>query len=304
MRIGIDLGGTKIEVIAISNEGVELYRKRVDTPKGDYQQTLEAITQLVLDAEVELGEKGSVGIGIPGTISPYTGTVKNANSTWIIAQPLDKDLSKMLNRPVRISNDANCLAVSEATDGAGAGERVIFAVIIGTGCGAGLAIDGVVHNGGSGVAGEWGHNPMPWMNGEELDYAEKVPCYCGRRGCIETFISGTGFCRDYEMTSGNTLKGNEIVALAEKGDSVAEAVLQRYEQRVAKALAHVVNILDPDVIVLGGGASNIDRLYDTLPALLESHVFGSECKTPIRKAVHGDSSGVRGAAWLWPTKTH
>ena len=304
MRIGIDLGGTKIEVIAISNEGVELYRKRVDTPKGDYQQTLEAITQLVLDAEVELGEKGSVGIGIPGTISPYTGTVKNANSTWIIAQPLDKDLSKMLNRPVRISNDANCLAVSEATDGAGAGERVVFAVIIGTGCGAGLAIDGVVHNGGSGVAGEWGHNPMPWINSEELDYAEKVPCYCGRKGCIETFISGTGFCRDYEMTSGNTLKGNEIVALAEKGDSIAEAVLQRYEQRVAKALAHVVNILDPDVIVLGGGASNIDRLYDTLPALLESHVFGSECKTPIRKAVHGDSSGVRGAAWLWPTKTH
>ncbi|HDC4638884.1 TPA: fructokinase, partial [Enterobacter cloacae] len=243
---------------------------------------------------------GSVGMGIPGSISPYTGVVKNANSTWLNGQPFDKDLSARLQREVRLANDANCLAVSEAIDGAAAGAQTVFAVIIGTGCGAGVAFGGRAHIGGNGTAGEWGHNPLPWMDEDELKYRTEVPCYCGKQGCIETFISGTGFATDYHRLSDQPLKGNEIMRLVEEQDPVAELALSRYEMRLAKSLAHVVNILDPDVIVLGGGMSNVDRLYATVPALVKQWVFGGECETPIRKAVHGDSSGVRGAAWLWP----
>ncbi|HED1540188.1 TPA: fructokinase [Kluyvera cryocrescens] len=299
MRIGIDLGGTKTEVIALGDQGEQLYRHRLPTPR-DYQQTIENIAHLVALAEEAIGKIGTVGIGIPGSISPYTGVVKNANSTWLNGQPFDKDLSQRLNREVRLANDANCLAVSEAIDGAAAGAQTVFAVIIGTGCGAGVAMNGRVHIGGNGTAGEWGHNPLPWMNDDELRYRAEVPCYCGKQGCIETFISGTGFATDYQRLSGNPLKGSEIMRLVEAGDALAEQALAHYEQRLAKSLAHVVNILDPDVIVLGGGMSNVERLYRTVPSLVKEWVFGGECETPIRKALHGDSSGVRGAAWLWP----
>ncbi|AJI95953.1 glucokinase family protein [Yersinia ruckeri] len=300
MRIGIDLGGTKIEVIALANDGRELFRKRVETPRHDYHQTILAIASLVADAEKATDEQGSVGVGIPGTLSPFSGKVKNANSVWLNGQALDRDLSEKLARPVRMANDANCLAVSEATDGAGAGRHLVFAAIIGTGCGSGIAIDGRVHSGGNGIAGEWGHNPLPWQNEDELHYQSEVPCYCGKKGCIETFVSGTGFATDYFRLSGNSLKGMEIITLMEQGDAIAELTMQRYEQRFAKSLAHVINLFDPDVIVLGGGMSNVDRLYQTLPDLIRPWVFGGECETPIRKAIHGDSSGVRGAAWLWP----
>jgi fructokinase len=300
VRIGIDLGGTKIEVIALANDGREHFRKRVDTPRHDYPKTLEAIAGLVADAEQATGERGSVGIGIPGTISPYTGKVKNANSVWLNGQTLDKDLASLINRQVRVANDANCLAVSEATDGAGAGKKTVFAVIIGTGCGAGIAINGEVHAGGNGIGGEWGHNPLPWLDDDEVRFQRDVPCYCGKKGCIETFISGTGFAHDYFRLSGIQHKGVEIMQLAEQGDPVAELALSRYEIRLAKSLAHVINILDPDVVVLGGGMSNVERLYSTVPLILKQWVFGGECETPVRKAIHGDSSGVRGAAWLWP----
>ncbi|MGK3115769.1 fructokinase [Candidatus Pantoea formicae] len=302
MRIGIDLGGTKIEVIALSDQGQELFRHRVNTPRDDYAATVQAIVDLVLLAEEKTGEKGTVGIGIPGTISPYTQRVKNANSTWLNGQPLDKDLAQALNRDVRIANDANCLAVSEAVDGAGAGQPLVFAVIIGTGSGAGVAIGGESRIGGNGNAGEWGHNPLPWMDADELRHREEVPCYCGLQGCIETFVSGTGFAIDYQRLSGKALKGAEIIKLIEQQDPVAELAMSRYEMRLAKSLAQVVNLLDPDVIVLGGGMSNNDRLYQTVPALMKQWVFGRECETPVLKAVHGDSSGVRGAAWLWPLK--
>jgi fructokinase len=300
VRIGIDLGGTKVEVIALAESGETLFRHRVPTPRDDYQQTLDAIVGLVRLAEEKTGEQGTVGIGIPGTLSPYTRLVKNANSTWLNGQPLDKDLQKMLNREVRIANDANCLAVSEAVDGAAAGKQTVFAVIIGTGCGAGVALNGQAHIGGNGNAGEWGHNPLPWMDEDELRYREEVPCYCGKQGCIETFISGTGFATDYHRLSGVELKGAEIITLLEQQDPIAELAMSRYELRLAKSLAHIVNIFDPEMIVMGGGMSNNDRLYQTVPQLMKKWVFGGECETPLRKAVHGDSSGVRGAAWLWP----
>ncbi|HAU3358477.1 TPA: fructokinase [Salmonella enterica subsp. salamae] len=300
MRIGIDLGGTKTEVIALDDAGEQRFRHRLPTPREDYQQTIETIAALVDMAEQATGQTGSVGIGIPGSLSPYTGVVKNANSTWLNGQPFDNDVSCRLKREVRLANDANCLAVSEAVDGAAAGAQTVFAVIIGTGCGAGVALNGRAHIGGNGTAGEWGHNPLPWMDDDELRYREEIPCYCGKQGCIETFISGTGFATDYQRLSGKALKGDEIIRLVDAQDAVAELALSRYELRLAKALAHVVNILDPDVIVLGGGMSNVDRLYKTVPSLMKSFVFGGECETPVRKAQHGDSSGVRGAAWLWP----
>lgn len=300
MRIGIDLGGTKTEVIALDDAGEQRFRHRLPTPREDYQQTIETIAALVDMAEQATGQTGSVGIGIPGSLSPYTGVVKNANSTWLNGQPFDNDVSRRLKREVRLANDANCLAVSEAVDGAAAGAQTVFAVIIGTGCGAGVALNGRAHIGGNGTAGEWGHNPLPWMDDDELRYREEIPCYCGKQGCIETFISGTGFATDYQRLSGKALKGDEIIRLVDAQDAVAELALSRYELRLAKALSHVVNILDPDVIVLGGGMSNVERLYKTVPSLLKSFVFGGECETPVRKAQHGDSSGVRGAAWLWP----
>ncbi|KQN63088.1 fructokinase [Erwinia sp. Leaf53] len=300
MRIGIDLGGTKTEVIALSDQGESLFRHRVATPRDDYPQTLAAIVGLVEQAEAATGQRGSVGVGIPGTLSSLTRRVKNANSTWLNGQPLDADLQRLLGREVRIANDANCLAVSEAVDGAAAGQQTVFAVIIGTGCGAGVALNGQAHAGGNGNGGEWGHNPLPWMDEDELRYRAEVPCYCGHAGCIETFISGTGFATDYQRLSGIALSGAEIMQRQQQQDPLAELALSRYEIRLAKSLAHVVNILDPDMIVLGGGMSNVERLYQTVPALVKNWVFGGEFTTPIRQAVHGDSSGVRGAAWLWP----
>ncbi|VEB93659.1 manno(fructo)kinase [Citrobacter koseri] len=300
MRIGIDLGGTKTEVIALGDAGEQLFRHRLPTPRDDYRQTIETIASLVEMAEKATGQTGTVGMGIPGSISPYTGMVKNANSTWLNGQPFDKDLSARLQREVRLANDANCLAVSEAVGWRGGRSADRFAVIIGTGCGAGVALNGRAHTGGNGTAGEWGHNPLPWMDEDELRYREEVPCYCGKQGCIETFISGTGFATDYHRLSGHPLKGNDIIRLVNEQDALAERALSRYELRLAKSLAHVVNILDPDVIVLGGGMSNVDRLYNTVPSLIKPFVFGGECETPVRKALHGDSSGVRGAAWLWP----
>ncbi len=300
MRIGIDLGGTKIEVITLSDSGEELFRKRIPTPRGSYPDTLAAIKSLVDDAERATGQKGTVGVGIPGTISPFTGKVKNANSVWLNGQPLDKDLSALLQREVRFANDANCMAVSEATDGAGAGKNIVLALILGTGSGSGIVINGKPHNGANGIGGEWGHNMLPWQDEEEQEVTKNNPCYCGKSGCVEQFVSGTGLCDDYERRSGNRLKGDEIVRLAEQGDAVAEQSLQAYERRLAKSLAAYVNVLDPDVIILAGGVCNIDRLYTNVPKLLGDYIFGRECFTEIKKAVHGDSSGVRGAAWLWP----
>ncbi|WP_407334262.1 fructokinase [Enterovibrio sp. 27052020O] len=299
MKIGIDLGGTKIEVMAITESGEEVFRKRVPTPQHDYQATLQAIKGLVDDAEEAVGQTCTVGLGIPGTLSPVSGLVKNANSVWLNGQPLDKDLGQLLNREVRIANDANCLAVSEAVDGSGAGKQMVFGVIIGTGCGGGIAIDGHVHVGGNGVAGEWGHNPLPWQNQLDTKQASEIPCYCGKPGCLEVFISGTGFWKDFELTTAQTLRGPDIIQLAEQGDEEAEACIQRYEDRLARALASVVNVIDPDVIVLGGGMSNVERLYTNVPKRMSQWVLGGECATPVVKAKYGDSSGVRGAAWLW-----
>lgn len=300
VRIGIDLGGTKIEVVALDENGEVAFRHRIPTPRDDYAQTLRAIASLVEAAEQATGKRGSVGVGIPGTLSPFTQRVKNANSVWLNGQAIDKDLSALLQRPVRIANDANCLAVSEATDGAAAGAITVFAVIIGTGCGAGLAINGRAHTGGNGIAGEWGHNPLPWQDEDELRHGREVPCYCGKSGCIETFVSGTGFTGDYVRLGGKPATGADIMRRVAEGDALSALALTRYENRLAKSLAHVINILDPDVVVLGGGMSNVDRLYQTLPPLITQWTFGGECETPVRKAKHGDSSGVRGAAWLWP----
>lgn len=300
MRIGIDLGGTKIEAIALADDGSTLFRQRVATPRHSYAETLQAIVALVTQAEQATMMRGTVGVGIPGTLSPYTGKVKNANSVWLNGQLLDNDLADLLQRPVRLANDANCFALSEATDGAGAGQATVFAVIIGTGCGSGLALNGRVHVGGNGIAGEWGHNPLPWQDEDELRFQQEVPCYCGKKGCLETFISGTGFATDYARLSHQQQSGERIMSLVDAGDPIAGQAIRRYEQRLAKALAQVINQLDPDVIVLGGGMSNVQRLYQHLPALVKEWVFGGECETPIRRAQHGDSSGVRGAAWLWP----
>lgn len=299
MRIGIDVGGTKIAAVALSDNGEELFRQRVPTPK-DYQQTLAAIADLVQAAETQTAQSATVGVGIPGTISPKTGLVKNANSTWLNGNPLDKDLSDLLAREVRVANDANCMAVSEAVDGAGAGYHVVLALILGTGCGSGITIGGKPHNGGNGIGGEWGHNPLPWRDDEENTLIATMPdCHCGQVGCIEQFISGTGLCNDYHRRTGKLIKGNEIVQRSEQGDAIAETTLQAYERRLAKSLAAYVNQLDPDVIVIAGGVCNIERLYTNVPPLMSDYIFGGEFNTPIKKAVHGDASGVRGAAWLW-----
>lgn len=296
MRIGIDLGGTKIEAIALSHDGDVLLRHRVDTPAGKYEDSVEAIAVLVEKTEEELGQQCSVGIGIPGAISPATGLVKNANSTRLIGHPLDMDLQRRLGRPVRITNDANCFAISEASDGAAAGASVVFGVIIGTGTGGGIVVDGKPLNGPNAIAGEWGHNPLPWPSQEE----QESPCYCGRYGCVETWLSGPGFARDHFNRSGQQLTAQEIVALAGQGNEQAEASLQHYEHRMARGLAAVINLLDPDVIVLGGGMSNVQRLYENVPKLWDGYVFSDRVDTKLVQNKHGDSSGVRGAAWLWP----
>ncbi len=296
IRIGVDLGGTKIEFVALDPYGKELHRHRIATPRFDYVGTVRAVAEAVAGIEKRLERCASVGIGIPGTISRKTGLVKNANSTWLNGKPFDTDLSRALGREVRCANDANCLAVSEATDGAGAGKHIVFAVILGTGCGGGIAVDGRVHSGSNGVAGEWGHNTLPWMRPEEFP---GPACYCGRNGCVETWISGTGLEADYERATSVALKGPEIIARSGAGEHAALAALERFEDRLTRGLAQVINLLDPDVIVLGGGASQIPRLYQNVPARLKDYVFGKEGDTPILPAKHGDASGVRGAAWLW-----
>jgi fructokinase len=298
MRIGVDLGGTKIEALALDEDGREYSRIRVDSPQNDYAGTVTAIAGLVARVEESVGAKGTVGVAIPGTVVKGTGLVKNANSTWLIGQPLERDLSAALGREVRCANDANCFAVSEATDGAAAAAGVVFGVILGTGCGGGIAIDGRALIGPNGNAGEWGHTPLPWANADELP---GPACYCGRSGCIETWISGTAFERDFRETTGRTLRGREIAAAAQAGDAEAEAAMERLESRLGRGLAMIVDVLDPDVIVLGGGLSNIDRLYaGGVQRVMQAYVFGGECNTPLLRNRHGDSSGVRGAAWLWP----
>lgn len=300
MRIGIDLGGTKIEALALGTDGRELRRIRVSTPRGDYAETVNTIARLVQTLESDLCRQATVGVGIPGAIMRPSGLVKNANSTWIIGQPLERDLSARLDREVRCENDANCLALSEATDGSGAGHRVVFAVILGTGCGGGLAIDARVHEGLHSVAGEWGHNSLPWPRADEFP---GPPCYCGKSGCIETWISGTALGNDYERSTGTPLSGKEVVEAADRGDPQAAAAIRRLEDRIARAFASLVNVLDPDVIVIGGGLSRLAGIYSNVPPLLESYGFGGGIHTPIVPARHGDSSGVRGAAWLWPGKS-
>jgi fructokinase len=299
LRVGIDLGGTKIEGIALDGSR-EVARLRVPTPRDHYAATVEAVATMVEGLERQASGRGTVGVGIPGTMSPTTGLVKNANSVWLNGRPLLADLRKRLGRDVRLANDANCFAVSEAADGAGAGADVVFAVIVGTGTGGGVVAHGRVITGPNGTAGEWGHNPLPWPEGDEQPGPE---CYCGRRGCIETFLSGPGFAADYERRTGRRSSPPEIVSGALDGDSAAAASLSDYERRMAKALAGVINVLDPDVIVLGGGMSNIDRLYDSVPRLWGEWVFcagrGEGIRTSLVRARHGDSSGVRGAAWLW-----
>ena len=298
MRIGIDLGGTKIEGIALDGSA-EAARLRVDTPRDDYDATLVAIVDVVSDLERRTGTRATVGVGIPGTLS-HAGLVKNANSTWLLGRPLRADLEQRLAREVRIANDANCFVASEAADGAAQGAAVVFGAIVGTGTGAGISVNGRVLTGTNGIAGEWGHNPLPWAANDEVP---GPPCYCGKHGCIETFLSGPGMARDHEQHAATREQAPSIVARALAGEADAVATMERYEHRMARALAGIINILDPDVIVLGGGMSNIDRLYDRVPRLWGQYVFAAGVDEVVRtrlvRAAHGDSSGVRGAAWLW-----
>ena len=300
VRIGIDLGGTKIEAVALSASGAEIARRRVATPR-DYLGSLDALTALVRELETVPGE-ATVGVGIPGTIVPQTGLVKNANSTWLNGRPLGRDLEQRLGRPVRLMNDANCFALSEATDGAAAGAPVVFGVILGAGVGGGIVVAGRCLSGANLIAGEWGHNPLPWATPPEQP---GPPCYCGKRGCVETWLSGPGFERDHAEHTGRTLSSREIVSAAAGGDPGAQAALARYHDRLGRALAGLVNVLDPDVVVLGGGMSRIDGLPEAASAVLPRYIFaagavGDPVATRVVRAAHGDASGVRGAAWLWP----
>jgi fructokinase len=296
VRLGIDLGGTKIEIVALDGSR-EVLRERVATPQSAYDDTIRAMRDLVVMAEDRLGRRGTVGVAIPGTISVNTGLVKNANSTRLIGHPLNRDLTKAIGRPVRVANDANCFALSEASDGAGAGADVVFGVIVGTGCGGGVSVHGRVLNGAHGIAGEWGHNPLPRPTTEEFATAPK--CYCGRSGCIEAWISGTGLAADFKRRTDRDLYGPEIAAAAAGGDKEAQGAMEHFYDRFARSLATIVNVLDPDAVVIGGGLSNIDALYNELPRRVEEYAFTPEGPTRILKAKHGDSSGVRGAAWLW-----
>jgi fructokinase len=295
-RIGVDLGGTKIEAIALADDGSIPVRLRIATPRHDYRATLSAIAGLITEIEAQIGQRASVGIGMPGALSPATGLVKNANSTWLNGQPLAQDLSALLDRPLRFANDANCFALSEASDGAAAGASCVFGVIIGTGTGGGVVVNGQVLTGVNAIGGEWGHNPMPGPLPAELP---GPACYCGRYGCIETFLSGPGLARDHERATGLAVEPAEIARRADDGDAKATATLERYEDRMARALASIINVLDPDVIVLGGGMSNVGRLYDRVPARWSRYVFSDRVDTRLVPPMHGDSSGVRGAAWLW-----
>jgi fructokinase len=293
MRIGVDLGGSKIEIIALGDDGQVLLRERVATPQGDYMATVRTVADLIEGAEQKVGVHGTVGVGIPGAESFGLGLIKNANSTCLIGKPLRHDLEQALRREVRLANDANCFALSEAADGAGAGERIVFGVILGTGVGGGIVIDGRVLTGANAIAGEWGHNPMPGEHHHET-------CYCGRKGCIELYLSGPGLVADHRRATSADYSVQEIAQRAAAGDAACEATLQRYEARLACALSQVINILDPDAIVLGGGLSNMERLYENVPRLWHKHIFSDQVATKLLKHLHGDSSGVRGAAWLWP----
>jgi fructokinase len=301
LRIGIDLGGTKIEAVGLDLHGAVRVRHRIPTPRGDYDGTIRALADLARSIETGLQITATVGVGIPGTIVRSTGLVKNANSIWLNGRPLAQDLSYALGREVRVANDANCFAVSEAWDGAAAGKNVVFGVIVGTGCGGGLVFHNQLHAGNNGLAGEWGHNPLPWATAAELP---GPACYCGKHGCLETWISGTGLMRDFNTHESRSvgappLTGPEIVALSECGDPHAIAAMDRLEDRMARSLAEIMNILDPDAVVLGGGLSQIPRLYQTLPARIQPYTFGAADKILILSPLHGDASGVRGAAWLW-----
>ncbi len=298
--LGVDLGGTKIEAIVLADDGRSLWRERVATPAGDYPATLDAVAALVARAERELGVAGcSVGIGTPGAATA-SGLVKNANSACLNGKPVQRDLQVRLGRPIRLANDANCLALSESTDGAAAGARVSFSAILGTGVGAGIVVDGRLLTGPNGLAGEWGHNPLPWPDASEVD---GPACFCGKRGCLETWVSGPAIARDHRLHTGQTLSAEAIATRAEDGDPTAQATLSRHAARLARGLAQVINLLDPDVIVLAGGVSRIESLIDALPKLLGRHVFSGGVSEPVRtrlvRSQHGDSSGVRGAAWLW-----
>ena len=297
MRIGIDLGGTKIEGLALAADGREIDRRRISAPRGNYDDTIRAIVDLISAIETAVSQRGSIGIGIPGATSPATGLIKNANSTWLNGHPLDQDLARALGRPVRLANDANCFALSEATDGAAAGAAVVFGVIIGTGTGGGLVVHGRIIDGANAIAGEWGHNPLPAPADDERP---GPPCYCGRSGCIETFLSGPALARDYIARGGPDVTAVDVSARADAGDAVAIACLERYASRFARAIATIINTIDPHVIVLGGGLSNITRIYDRVPALWGPHIFSDHVATKLVRARHGDASGVRGAAWLWP----
>ena len=299
MRLGIDLGGTKIEIIALDDDGTVLARERVPTPAGDYAGTVRAICRLVAGVEARLGRNGSVGIATPGALSMRAEVLKNSNSTVLNGKPLKRDLEAALGRPVRMENDANCLALSEAVDGAAAGAPVVFGVILGTGVGGGLVVDRNVITGRNRIAGEWGHNPLPWPRDDERPGRA---CYCGKSGCIETFLSGAGISSDYHARTGQKLAAHDIAEAAARGDAVASAARAAYQDRLARGLASVINIVDPDAVVLGGGLSNIDTLYDGLLAQVARYAFSDLLETRIVRAQHGDSSGVRGAAWLWPVQ--
>ena len=296
IRLGIDLGGTKTEIIALSESGEALLRERVTTVRDDYQATLSTVKQLVEQVENALQQQCTVGIGTPGAISPQTGLLKNSNSTWLNGKPLLKDLEEVLQRPVRIANDANCFALSEAIDGAAKDAGVVFGVIVGTGTGAGIVVGKKILVGCNAIAGEWGHNPVPWPDAEEVPGPR---CYCGKRGCIETFLSGPGMAKDFYDMTGVQITAAQITQLASEGDENAHIVANRYEHRMAKCLASIINVLDPDVIVLGGGMSNIETLYSNVPKLWGKYVFSDTVNTKLLAPKYGDSSGVRGAAWLW-----
>ena len=298
MRIGIDLGGTKIEGLRLDGKGQELDRLRRATPQGNYEATLELIASMV--TALDPSGDAPVGVGVPGALSPATGRIKNANSTCLIGQPLDQDLKKVLKRPVRIANDANCFAISEATDGAAAGKSAVFGIILGTGVGAGIVIDGKILTGPHAIAGEWGHNPLPWPSTDELPGR---PCYCGKSGCLETWLSGPGIAADHQTDTERLMTAERIAERASQGDSACKITLDRFLDRLARGIAGVINILDPDVIVLGGGVSHIQEIYQQIPTRLGPYVFSDVVNTPVVQNRHGDASGVRGAAWLWPKES-
>lgn len=296
LRLGIDLGGTKIEGCVLGPDGAEVARQRILAPQGNYEDTLSALRDLIRSLEAKAASPLTIGIGMPGSLSPSTGLVRNANSTWLNGRRLREDLEAAVGQPIRFANDANCFALSEATDGAGAGARTVFGVIIGTGCGGGVVIGGRVLEGARGIGGEWGHNPLPWA---EPDEHPGPTCWCGRKGCMEMWASGTGLSGDYQRRTGDLVSGHEIVSRAALGEPAAQTSLNRHASRLARGLAHIVNVIDPDVIVLGGGLSKLPHLYEVLPALAAPYVFSDVVDLVIRPPKWGDASGVRGAAWLW-----